>query len=373
MTRYRYPFLSLKATNAPVEDALAEAAARVIRSGRYVGGPECEAFERALGDMADGSIAVGTANGLDALRLIFRAFIEQGEMAPGDEVLVPAGTYIATWLAITDCGLRPVPVDTDPATLNMDTALLERLVTPRTRAILTVHLYGRVCYDDELRRVAPRHGLKIVEDCAQALGARAASGRAAGALGHAAAVSFYPTKNLGALGDAGAVLTSDARLARTVRALANYGSDRRYHNVYRGLNSRLDPLQAAMLAVKLPGLAAENERRRALAAVYDSAITSPHVTLPDCTAGEAMVWHQYVVLCDTRDGLRDYLDSCGVETDIHYPAACHEQPCYADIPHGPLPVAESVARRCLSLPVGPGTSEQDAREIAEIINQYIPR
>ncbi|MCM1096414.1 MAG: DegT/DnrJ/EryC1/StrS family aminotransferase, partial [Terasakiella sp.] len=177
MTRYRYPFLSLKASNAPVEDVLAEAAARVIRSGRYVGGPECEAFERALGDMADGSIAVGTANGLDALRLIFRAFIELGEMAPGDEVLVPAGTYIATWLAITDCGLRPVPVDTDPATLNMDTALLERLVTPRTRAILTVHLYGRVCYDDELRRVATRHGLKIVEDCAQALGARAASGR----------------------------------------------------------------------------------------------------------------------------------------------------------------------------------------------------
>jgi len=372
MSTYRYPFLSLKAANASAEDALVAAAERVIRSGRYVGGDECEAFENALGTLVDGSIAVGTANGLDALRLIFRAFIELGEMAPGDEVLVPAGTYIATWLAVTDCGLHPVPVDTDPRTLNMDTALLERHVTARTRAILPVHLYGRICYDDELRRVATRHGLKIVEDCAQALGARTASGRSAGALGHAAAVSFYPTKNLGALGDAGAVLTTDARLARTVRALANYGSDRRYHNVYRGLNSRLDPIQAAMLAVKLPGLAAENLRRRALADVYDRHIVNRCVVKPDNCGGEAMVWHQYVILCESRDALRSYLDSRGVGTDIHYPAAPHQQPCYAGLEHGPLPEAERVSRCCLSLPIGPGTSEQDAREIAEIINGYPP-
>lgn len=366
----RYPFLSLKDTNAAHEDALAAAAERVIRSGRYVGGPEVEALENELGALCDGVQAVGVANGLDALRLILRAYIELGEMAPGDEVIVPANTYIASILAISDNGLVPVPVDASAMTLNMDTSLVEAAVTSRTRAVMTVHLYGRICYDDELRRTATRHGLKIIEDAAQAIGARTASGRAAGALGHAAGLSFYPTKNVGALGDAGAVLTSDARLARTVRALANYGCETRYHNIYQGLNSRLDAMQAAMLRVKLPGLEAENLRRRSLADVYDRHIDNPTVTKPLDLHGPDMVWHQYVLLVDERDRFRKYLEDKGVGTDVHYPVAPHRQPCYKNLARGPLPVAESVAARCVSLPIGPGTTADDAREIARIINSF---
>lgn len=370
MSEIRYPFLSLKAVNEPYESELVAAAERVIRSGRYIGGEECRALENALGARTDGSIAVGVSNGLDALRLIFRAFIELGELAPGDEVLVPGDTFIASLLAVSDCGLVPVPVDCSPLTLNMDTSLLETAVTPRTRAILTVHLYGRICYDDELRRCATRHSLKIVEDCAQAFGARTPDGRAAGALGHAAALSFYPTKNLGALGDAGAVLTTDQRLARTVRALANYGSDTQYHNIYRGLNCRLDPIQAAMLAVKLPYLDSENRRRRHLADIYDSAIDNPSVAKPLNLGGDDMIWHQYVVLADDRARLADFLADRGVETAVHYPTPPHLQPCYADLAHGPLPMAEYIDAHCLSLPIGAGTSDDDARDIAAIINQY---
>ena len=367
----RYPFQSLKAVNAACEDALAEAAERVVRSGRYVGGAEVQNFENALSAMADGCLAVGVSNGLDALRLILRAFIELGDLAHGDEVLVPANTYVASVLAITDSGLVPVLVDADAVTLNMDTSILERYITPRTRAIMTVHLYGRICYDDELRRVATRHNLKIVEDCAQAFGARTISGRAAGALGHAAGLSFYPTKNIGALGDAGAVLTSDARLARTVRALANYGTDRRYHNIYCGFNCRLDSIQAAMLTVKLPFLDAENRRRAEVAAAYDEAIACSAVVKPLCTGNPDMIWHQYVVLVPDRDRFRAFLAENGVETDVHYPDAPHQQPCYAGLEHGPLPVAERIAAECVSLPIA-SASARDAREIAAIINQYVP-
>ena len=266
MAQIRYPFLDLADVNAPYMGELQAAAARVVVSGRYVGGSECEAFEAELAAMTGTRFAVGVSNGLDALRLILRAYVGMGEMVPGDEILVPANTYVASVLAISDAGLRPVLVDADLSTLNMDTSLLRGAVTPRTRGIMAVHLYGRVVWNEELEAVAREFGLKVIEDNAQAIGAKW-RGRMTGSLGDAAAFSFYPTKNVGALGDAGAVTTSDERLARAVRALANYGSDRRYHNIYRGFNCRLDPLQAAFLRVKLPHTAEENERRRQLARI----------------------------------------------------------------------------------------------------------
>ena len=253
----RYPFLDLGTVNAEYADALKAAACRVIDSGRYVGGPENEAFEKELADATGTAFAIGVSNGLDALRLIFKAYIALGRLNPGDEVLVPANTYIASVLAITDSGLSPVFVEPDPTTLNLDTSLIEQAVTPHTRAILTVHLYGRACYDRAMAEAAHKHGLIIVEDNAQAIGAdaeyRSPHGTTrTGSLGDAAAFSFYPTKNIGALGDAGAVTTSDPDLASAVRALANYGSTSRYHNVYEGYNCRLDPIQAAFLRAKLP-------------------------------------------------------------------------------------------------------------------------
>lgn len=366
----KYKFLDLSDTNRPWLPQLQAAALGVVASGRYVGGPEVENFEHALATATgEGIQAIGTGNGLDALRLIFRAYIEDGVMQPGDEVIVPANTYIASILAITDNGLRPVMVDASLSTLNMDTRLIEQAITPRTRAILTVHLYGRICFDDIMLEAARAHGLKIVEDNAQAIGAMTADGRISGSLGDAAAFSFYPTKNIGALGDAGAVTTRDPRLAAAVRALRNYGSDRQYHNIFKGLNSRLDPLQAAFLSVKLPGLADECARRRELARAYDSTILSPLVAKPPMS-GNDMVWHQYVVMTSRRDEFRQFLADNGVETAVHYPLAPHRQPCMAEYAHLHLPFADKIAAEVVSLPMGHSTSAADAREIACIINRF---
>lgn len=363
-------FLDLAVTNRPFSAQLQEAASRVVSGGPYVGGPEVDAFERLLADTTgDGVIAIGTSNGLDALRLIFRAYIELGKIAPGDEVVVPANTYIASVLAVVDCGLRPVFVDASPATLNMDTSLIGRAVTPRTRAILTVHLYGRTCYDADLAEAASRHGLLVVEDNAQAIGARAGDGRSTGNLGDAAAFSFYPTKNIGALGDAGAVTTRDPKLAAAIRALLNYGSDRRYHNIYRGLNCRLDPIQAAFLNVKLPHLDLECRRRRLLVETYSATIDNPAVATPH-DAGAETVWHQYVVTSPERDRLQAFLLENGVQTDIHYPTPPHRQPCMAEFSALSFPVAETIAEQALSLPMGANTSADDAAEIARIINRF---
>lgn len=366
----RYPFLDLGAANAPYMDEIVRATERVVRSGRYVGGPEVAGFEQMLAQATGTACAVGVSTGLDALRLILRAYIEMGEMAPGDEVIVPANTYIASILAVTENGLVPVLVEPDDRTLNLDTSLVEAAVTPRTRAIMTVHLYGRVCYDDRLADAARRHGLKLIEDNAQAIGATAACGRRSGALGDAAGFSFYPTKNIGAMGEAGAVTTDDTHLADTVRALANYGSDRQYHNIYKGLNCRFDPIQAAILKVKLPHLEAETARRRALAAVYEHAIVNPAVRRPLYSDAGDMVWHQYVVRVADRERFRRYLDANGVETAVHYPVAPHHQPCMAEYAGLSLPVAERIAREVVSLPVGAVTTEADAAEIADIINRY---
>lgn len=367
-----YPFLDLKDATAPVRAELIEAVTRVIDSGTYVGGDECRSFEANLATLTGTDHCVGVSNGLDALQLILRAYMAMGRLSEGDEVIVPANTYIATVLAITNAGLTPVFAEPDASTFNLDWTAVEQLLTPRTKAVMTVHLYGRVAWHEAIAQRLVDKGLLIIEDNAQAIGAVTHSGRMTGSLGHAAAFSFYPTKNIGALGDAGAVTTNDARLAATVRALANYGSDRRYHNTLRGFNCRLDPLQAAVLNVKLRHLDDETRHRREIAAVYSGAIVNPAVTLP-APAGADMVWHQYTVTTDWRDSFTEWLDKNGVGWDIHYPVPPHLQPCYADrYGHLRLPVTERIARTIVSLPVSRTTSVADAVRIADIINRFEP-
>lgn len=371
-----YPFLDLGLVNAPLAAELEAAALRVIRSGRFIGGPEVEAFERELSAGCGASTAIGVSNGLDALRLIFKALVILGRLKPGDEVIVPANTYIASVLAVTDAGLTPVFADPSLSTLNLDAAGLLKAMTPRTRAVLTVHLYGRAAWDSEMEEIAREHNLIVVEDNAQAIGATDPRGVTTGAIGHAAAFSFYPTKNIGALGDAGAVTLreSDPELERTIRALANYGSHKRYVNEFQGYNCRLDPLQAAMLRVKLPMLPQENERRNTLARVYLENITNPAIILPTLPESGTHVWHQFVIRTvepAMRDALRSYLDSRGVGTDIHYPTPPHRQPCYAPAyGHLHLPVADLLAASVLSLPVSSCTTPEDARAISAILNDF---
>ncbi len=371
----RYPFLDLAVCNAPYINEIREAAISVIDSGRYIGGGEVAALERELCALTGAPYAVGVSNGLDALRLIFKAYIELGRLRPGDDVIVPANTYIASVLAVTDNGLNPVFVEPDPDTLNLDSGRVEAGITPRTRAVMPVHLYGRACWDATLAEVARSHDLIVVEDNAQAIGAEAEAeglfgGRSTGALGHAAAFSFYPTKNIGALGDAGAVTTFDERLAHTVRALSNYGSDRRYHNIYAGYNCRLDPIQAAMIRVKLRHIDDETEHRRKIAGIYSREITNPKVTVPSADGQPGSVWHQYVVRVDDRDDFRAYLLDHGVETDVHYAVPPHLQPCYSGYASLDLPVTCRLADTVVSLPISRCTTESDAREIAAIINAY---
>lgn len=365
-----YIFLDLETVNKPFEKEIGEAVRRVIASGRYIGGPEVAEFERRLAESCGAPYCVGTGNGLDALRLIIRAYIELGEMTPGDEIIVPSNTYIATVLAITDNGLIPVFAEPDPRTMNLDTSRLSEYLSPRTRAIMTVHLYGRTCFDSAMLDFARSNSLKIIEDNAQAIGATTADGsRITGSLGDAAAFSFYPTKNIGALGDAGAVTTSDPRLADAVRAIANYGSDRQYHNIYRGLNSRLDPIQAAILSVKLPYLDRENGLRREIAAVYEQEIKNPCVIKP--LFDNSSVWHQYVVQVEDRENFRRYLADNSVETAVHYPLAPFDQPCYASVYKPDCPIARKLAESVVSLPVSRCTSVDDACHIADIINTYV--
>lgn len=388
----RYPFLDLATVNAPYADEIAARLADVVARGRYVGGPEVEEFEQRLRDISGAGYAIGVSNGLDALRLILLGYIELGRLTPGDEVIVPANTYIASVLAISHAGLIPVLAEPDALTSNLDTSRLEALIGPRTRAIMPVHLYGRVCFDEALRQTAADRGLLIIEDNAQAIGAVSSvpgltGNRTTGSLGHAAAFSFYPTKNIGAMGDAGAVTTSDPELAATVRALANYGADRRYHNLYAGFNCRLDTMQAAVLNVKLPHTAEENALRRAVARIYCDEIRHPDVRLPLMT--DDCVFHQYVIHTDRREELTAYLTANGIGWDMHYATPPHLQPCYRAagdlpedtraintpsgairLPEGGLPATERLADTLLSLPISRCTSEADAREIASIINRW---
>ncbi len=375
----RYPFLDLRAENEPYLDELTRAAARVIASGRYIGGPEVERFESQLASLVGTDYAVGVSNGLDALRLTLRAMVELGMLSPGDEVILPANTFIASLLAIKDAGLTPVCADISPATLLLSPESVERLITPRTRAIMPVHLYGRVCWSAALADICRRHTLYIIEDCAQAIGATATypginATLPAGSIGHAAAFSFYPTKNVGALGDAGAVTTSSPEIARMVRTLANYGSTERNRYPYAGFNCRLDPIQAAMLSVKLAHVGEINRRRTLVARAYSRSITHPAVMLPPLPAEEReCVWHQYVVQLppQLRQPFRSALLADGVETDIHYPIPVHLQPCGAGSARTPLPHAEETARSIVSLPIGAPTTPAAAEEIARIIDHAL--
>lgn len=370
----RYPFLNLKAINAPYRDRMLQAMAGVIDSGQYIGGAPLDGFEAALAAHAGTPHAVGCTNGLDALRLIFRAFIELGMLQRGDRVIVPANTYVASVLAVTDNGLVPVFVEPDPDTLNLDTSLLQKAYDPAVRAVLTVHLYGRVCFDAALKDFVQSNNLLLVEDNAQAIGAvsdtvSAWGTRRTGSLGHASAYSFYPTKNIGAPGDAGAVTTHLPRLAQAVRALRNYGSLTRYNNIYKGLNCRLDPTKAAALSVKLPDIDAISQMRRQRAAIYDAEIDNPLVTKPQ-TCGDAHVWHQYIVRVADRRAFRQHMLDNGVETAVHYAVPPHLQPCYAEYARLHLPRTTAMADSVVSLPITQATPLDDIRDIASIVNRY---
>lgn len=363
----KYPFLNLAEVNAPYLEELRRAACRVIDSGHYIGGEEVTAFEQELASVCDTDCAVGVGNGLDALRLVLRAWMEMGRLRRDAEVIVPANSFVASALAVTECGLKVRFADVDSLTFNLDWNKIP--LTARTGAIMPVHLYGRVCpIPDSLP-----DSVLILEDNAQAIGA-GTEGRHTGSLGHAAGMSFYPTKNVGALGDAGAVTTSDPLLAAMVRTLANYGSDRRYHNLYAGVNSRLDPIQAAMIRVKLAHTDAENALRRENARAYIAAIQNPLVITPEEPLDNPMnhVWHQFVIRVTDgrRERFMEYMARHGVETAIHYPVPIYRQPCYGAEPHSPLPVAEMLAAQVVSLPIGRGTTPDSARAIAEIINEF---
>lgn len=372
----QYPFLDLKLPNAPYMEEMQHAACNVIASGRYLRGEQTRLFEQEIADLCQAKFCVAVSNGLDALRLIFRAYKELGLLHDGDKVIVPANTYIASVLAVSDNGLQPVLCEPSEATMNLDTEKAESLITPDVKAIMPVHLYGSPCWDYTFIELAKKHGLLIIEDNAQAIGAKASctglnGSRMTGNLGHAAGFSFYPTKNLGALGDAGAVVTNDEHLAATVRALANYGSDRRYHNIYKGVNCRIDEIQAAMLRVKIRHLDEETLRRQRIAQIYNETIVSSLVKKPNIYPTEEQVWHQYVIRVTKRDDFREYLLANGVETDIHYATPPHRQPCYTRFASQPLPITEAIANEVVSLPIA-HVSEQDAREIATIINGYQP-
>jgi dTDP-4-amino-4,6-dideoxygalactose transaminase len=345
----RVPFLDLQAAYAELRSEIDEAVRRVIQSGWYIGGQEVAAFEHAFASYCGAAHCVGVGNGLDALHLVLRAL----GVGPGDEVIVGSNNFIATWLAVSMAGATPVPIEPDPATHNLDPARIEAAITDRTKVILPTHLYGQPADLDAMLEIARRQGLKLVEDAAQAHGARY-RGRTIGAHGDAVTWSFYPSKNLGALGDAGAVTTNDPELAERVRTLANYGSRTRYVNEVRGVNSRLDPLHAAVLAVKLRYLDAWNQRRRIVAAAYLEQLAGS-VGLPFVPDWAEPSWHLFVVTSSERQRLQQVLEAAGIQTIIHYPVPPHLQQAYAGAGYarGSFPIAERLAGQVLSLPIGP--------------------
>lgn len=364
------PFLSLKDVTALHGEEIQEAVSRVVDSGWYLQGEENARFEINYAAYIGTDFCVGCANGLDALIWIFRAYIELGVMKPGDEVIVPANTYIATILAITENGLNPVLVEPRLDTLEIDDERIEEAITERTKAIAIVHLYGRNAYTEKIGALCRKYGLKLVEDNAQAHGCRVPDGRRTGSVGDAAGHSFYPGKNLGALGDGGAVTTNDPALAEAVRALANYGSQKKYVFKYTGRNSRLDEIQAAVLDVKLKYLEEDNAHRQAIAKYYYEHISNPLVALPDRLDEAQNVYHLFPILCSRRDELQAYLKENGVGTLIHYPIPPHKQECYREYVHLSLPVTERIAREELSIPIGPTISLEETSIIVNLINQF---
>lgn len=371
----KVPFLSLHDVTAKYKDEIHEAALRVIDSGWYLQGKENEAFERNYADYIGTKYCIGCANGLDALIWIYRAYIEQGVMQPGDEVIVPANTYIASILAITENGLTPVLIEPNPDTLEIDDSRIEAAITSRTKSILLVHLYGRLAMTDKIADLCKKYDLKLVEDNAQAHGCKY-NGKRTGSIGDAAGHSFYPGKNLGALGDGGAVTTNDENLAKAIRALANYGSQKKYVFKYSGRNSRLDEIQAAILDVKLKHLDEDIRLRQQVADFYYEHISNPMVTLPKRLPHDENVYHLFPILVKNgkRDVLHDYLAENGVGTVIHYPIAPHKQECYANeswnTPQQNLPITESLADDELSLPMSPCLTQEQMEFVVKLINVF---
>ncbi|SFQ11122.1 dTDP-4-amino-4,6-dideoxygalactose transaminase [Geopseudomonas sagittaria] len=363
------PFLNLQEINLICRQEMIEACTRVIDSGWYIAGNELSRFEAAFAEYCSTNHCIGVANGLDALTLTLRAWKELGKLKEGDEVIVPANTYIASILAITENRLTPVLVEPDEATFNLCPRKAEAAITSRTRAILPVHLYGQLADMPALLDIAERHNLLVLEDSAQAHGA-SIGGRKAGNWGDASGFSFYPGKNLGALGDAGAITTSDDELATTLRALRNYGSHEKYKNLYQGVNSRLDEIQAAMLSVKLKYLDEQTARRREIARLYLEGIDNPAIQLPQCTNEEQHVWHLFVIRCEQRAALQQHLSECGVQTLIHYPLPPHQQQAYPQWNSMNRPLTERIHQEVLSLPIGPTLTVEDATLVIEACNQF---
>jgi dTDP-4-amino-4,6-dideoxygalactose transaminase len=361
----KVPFLSLQNLNHRYNSDLHEAFTRVVQSGRFIQGPELEAFESEFAAYSEVTQCVGVANGLEAIELLLAAY----GIGAGDEVIVPSNTFIATWLAVSRSGATPIAVEPDPQTHNLNAVSIESAISPKTAAIIPVHLYGQAADMDAINAIATRHQLIIIEDAAQAQGARY-RGRSTGGLGHAAATSFYPGKNLGALGDGGAILTNDTGIASKVRYLRNYGSAEKYRHEIMGCNSRLDELQAAFLRVKLRGLDAENKRRREVAKLYSVGLDGSSVQLPFVPQWAEPVWHLFVVRSMERDRLQSHLKSCGIETLIHYPVPPHKQLCYQECSAMHLPIAEQLADEVLSLPINSAITDDEVKFVIRCIREF---
>lgn len=370
----KIPFLDLKSINAQYRSELIEGCMRVINSGWYICGNELTVFEKEFAEYCGAKHCIGVANGLDALVLTLRAWKELGKLKDGDEVIVQANTYIASILAITENGLTPVLVEPDEYTYNLTARNIKAVITPTTKAILPVHLYGQISPMDEIMEIAKANDLLVLEDCAQSHGAKL-QGIKAGAWGHAAGFSFYPGKNLGALGDGGAITTNDDDLANTLRALRNYGSHKKYENLYQGVNSRLDEIQAAMLSVKLKYLDDETAHRRTIAQLYLAGINNSAIQLPlaansSASNIESHVWHLFVVRCEQREKLQAFLAESGIQTLIHYPIPPHKQKAYEVLGGLNLPITDTIHKQVLSLPMGPTLTLEEAQQVVRICNRF---
>lgn len=363
----KIPFVTFIPMERELNDDIRAAFDRVFARSWYIEGVEDDSFEKAFAEYCGTMYCIGVGNGLDALMLSLKAL----DIGEGDEVIVPSNTYIATALAVTYVGATPVFVEPNIKTFNINPALIEDAITSKTKAVIPVHLYGQACDMDPIMEVAEKYGLKIVEDCAQAHGATY-KGRKVGTFGDAAGFSFYPGKNLGAFGDAGAVITNDKELADKIRALGNYGSDYKYHHIYKGNNSRLDELQAAFLAAKLPHLERMNEERRRIAQIYTEGIKNPKVITPYLHPGCVPAWHVYGIRCNDRDALEKHLNGKGIGTNKHYPTPMHLQECYKDlhIPLGALPIAEEISATELSIPMYYGMTDEEIQYVIDAINEF---
>ena len=367
MTLEHISFLDLRRLHSSLGNELVEAYQRVADSAIFIMGPELEAFESEFAEYCDVAHCVGVGNGLEALRIILQAYA----IGPGDEVIVPSNTFIATWLAVSQTGAKPVPVEPSPLTHNIDPSRIEAAITDSTRAIIPVHLYGSAADMDPINAIAKERQLIVIEDAAQAQGG-AYCGKRVGSLGHAAATSFYPGKNLGALGDGGAILTNDAHIAAMARMLRNYGSAEKYHHQLPGSNSRLDELQAAFLRVKLRILESCNQQRRAIASRYSELLSNPFIQCPVVDDAVTPVWHLYVLRCSYRDQLAAHLAANGVSTVVHYPIPPHKQPCYPEYQQQLLPIASQLAEEVISIPIYPGLTTAEVDHVANAVNSFRP-